>query len=178
MKALVVMVAVVAAACGGAARNAAPEVAASPAGLGGGGLAPGSCAEARIGALTPPGSVPAVRGMQVGLSIQKGMETYRIEDVRVELLRPDAVLDPAPGEPHPIFSRRNAPLRAVEQRDLPAADRSVAFTFDGRDGTGQVLAPGRYPVVFYLATQPAGLCVGHGGGWSSSGVLTTLDWRG
>lgn len=141
-----------------------------------GGLAPGSCAEARWGPTQSEPIVTAVPGLNVGITMKRDLDTYRVDDVRVEVLAPDAVLEQEPGGPDPILARSNRPLVAIEQRDLEEADRTVAVTFTGSDDEGNALPPGRYPVIYALGTSGVGEC--DGPPWVTYGLLTTLDWQG
>lgn len=132
-----------------------------------------SCVKPEYGVLTNDPVTVARPGMQVGVTFHRGRGHYAVEEVFVEILRPDA--DFSAGD-IAIIQHRNPAVLSVTAKDFEASERTVAITFNGVDSAGAPLPPGRYPAVFAATTHSTlKNCKGNS---LMSGVMTTLDWKG
>jgi hypothetical protein len=136
-------------------------------------LVPRTCAEPAWGPTTTAETTPAHPDTTVGITFAPGRGAYVVDDAFVEILRPGAVLDPDTK----ILGHENPAVAAADARDFGPGTRTVAATFTGKDASGAPLPAGDYPVVFAFSSHPTH-CGGSGTGQATSGVITTLDWKG
>ncbi|HEU0129840.1 MAG TPA: hypothetical protein VFQ85_02475 [Mycobacteriales bacterium] len=139
-------------------------------------MIPGSCAKPQY-SVTPSlvqfKTVPARRGMSLGIEFWRGRAEYVVERVQVHVLPPGT-----PSSSNIDIRAAAAPaVLSATAGPFAAADREVMLTFNGVDSHGVPLPPGKYPAVYLIHTHKAGACR-IGNPVEMTGMITTLDWRG
>lgn len=116
---------------------------------------------------------------QFGITINKDAGTYVIDEAQIAVTPSDALLQAQSKSngPDPLLAESEPKSASVTQTELPAADRQVLLTFDGKDDRGATLPAGKYTITFAVKSRPA-----PGAPCSDpsavDGTIATVEWAG